>query len=159
MTYSVDETDSGTKGKLATALETMRKDYSSGIIVSSELTKVWNKIKDDAIALCPKDTGALSRTIKVVNANGMTGNWSRIKDVTVFDKTITAGDLSTINPKTKRPVDYGTWVHDGHAMANGGYYMGVPFLSMAIFMNSEELDAAIDRALKKIGKKFTDGKK
>lgn len=156
MTIVIDEDDAGTKRKVINALERTRKDIATGGDIARELDRVWNAIKDDAYKLCPKDTGALANSIRVVKipTGAMIGGWSKIKEISIFDRSIVAGDITKTNPKTKKPVDYATWVHDGHKMPDGRLFTGVPFLTEAIAMHDEELNKAIQRALRKIGKKY-----
>jgi len=147
-----------TKGMDTTerALTKLKNDIQEGKEIESELSRIWEKIKMDAIIECPKDTGSLSQTIKVVKTSieSMISGVSPIKSITLFDRTIVAGDFFKTNPKTKGPVDYAGFVHDGYVMRNGLIYNGRPFLTNALAKNDEELNAAINRALVKLGKKF-----
>jgi len=140
------------------ALKKFEKDIQEGKEIELELGRVWEKIKSDAYMNCPKDTWSLAETIKVVKTpiNTMTSGVSAVKSITIFDRTITAGDLLKINPKTKRPVDYAVLIHDGY-IRNGKVYNGRPFLTNALASNEEELDKAVNRALAKLGKKFEGG--
>lgn len=156
MPVIVEETDAGTKKKAKEALQKLKSDFEKGNIISKELNRVMMKIKSDAKTLCPKDTGTLAGTIRIsrIPMGTMIGAWSHVKAVTIFNMSIVAGDLTAINPKYNRPCDYAAWVHDGHKMRDGSFWAGVPFLTEAIAMNEGELDKAIKRALKKLGKKF-----
>lgn len=156
MPVVVEESDAGTKRKAKEALQRLRRDFESGTIISKELNQVMMKIRNDAKALCPRETGTLAGTIRIsrIPMGTMTGAWSHVKAVTIFNMSIVAGDLTAINPKYNRPCDYAAWVHDGHKMRDGSFWAGVPFLTEAIAMNEGELDKAIKRALKKLGKKF-----
>jgi hypothetical protein len=62
--------------------------------------------------------------------------------------------LTKTNPRTHKPVDYASWVHDGYIGKDGKVYSGTPFLTNALAENSEELNKAIDRALRKLGQKY-----
>jgi len=155
MSVIVSESDGGTKKEAKKALKKLKKAFDEGKELGRELNKIWDKIKVDAIGLCPKETGTLASTIRTTRLplGMMTGSWSRIKEVTIFNKSIIAGDITKINPKSKRPCDYATWVHDGHRMRDGKIYAGVPFLTMALAQNEAELNKVIDRVLRKLGKK------
>ena len=155
MSVIVEESDGGSKKDTKKALKKLKKAFDDGKEIAKELNKIWQKVKVDAITLCPKETGTLASTIRVTRLplGMMTGSWSRIKEVTIFNKSIIAGDITKINPKSKKPCDYATWVHDGHKMRDGRMYAGVPFLTMAIARHEAELEKAINRALQKLGKK------
>ena len=155
MSFHVVEETKG-MGTTEKSLEQLKRDIQEGKEIEQELARVWEKIRMDAYIDCPKDTGALSETIRVVKTplTSLTGNISPVKSITVFDRTIIAGDLMRLNRKTKGPVDYAGFVHDGYVMRNGLIYNGRPFLTNALAKNDEELNAAINRALVKLGKKF-----
>jgi len=159
MSIAIQEDDAGTKKDTLEALKKLKKDIADGDKIQKELARIWKKILRDAINMCPKDTGALARTIRItkVPTGSIMGGWSRIKEITLFDRSIIAGDVTQTNPKTKTPVDYATWVHDGHVRRDGLFHAGVPFLTHAIAMNEQELEKAIDRALKKIAQKYNKG--
>ena len=156
MPIVIEEDDAGTKKKAREALEQLRLDFQNGDIISKELSRVMIKIRDDAKIMCPKETGTLASTIRIakIPMGAMTGAWSHVKELTVFNMSIVAGDLMKINPKYNKPCDYATWVHDGHKMRDGSFWAGIPFLTEALAKNEGELDKAIERALKKLGKKF-----
>lgn len=151
--------DRGSNKATVDALNQFSKDIKVGIEIEQEINRVWDKIQTDAFIACPKDTWSLANTIKVVNSplTSMTGNISPIKSITIFNKTIVAGDLIKINPKTKRPVDYASLVHDGYVRADGKVVNGTPFLTESLAQNEGELNDAIERALAKLGKKFSRG--
>ena len=152
----ISESDGGTKKKLKKEIKKFKGGVKDGVAI--ELEKVMRKIRDDAVAICPKETGSLASTIRIASipTGMMTGAWSRIKEIMLFDKSIIAGDITKINPKSGRPVDYASWVHNGHVMRDGRFWSGVPFLTEAIAMNEKELNDAINRALKKLGKNYSD---
>lgn len=156
MAVVVEESDAGTKKKAKEALQRLRRDFQGGKLISKELMRVMTKIKNDAKVACPKETGTLAGTIRLVKIpmGAMTGGWSHVKAITIFNMSIVAGDLTAINPKYNKPCDYAAWVHDGHKMRDGSFWSGKPFLTEAIAMNSAELDKAVEKALKKLGKKF-----
>lgn len=156
MVVIVEESDGGSKRKLKKALKKMKKKLNEGKEVEQELNKVWQKIIRDAKSMCPKDTGALARTIRTskLPIGSAAGKFTKTKEYTIFDRSIIAGDLLKMNPKSKGPVDYAVWVHDGHRMRDGRMHSGTPFLAEALAMNEEALMKAIDKALKKIGKEY-----
>lgn len=156
MAYIVKD-DLGSNKKTQTALIQMEKDIQEGKDIDNELNRAWSKVLMDAVIGCPKDTGSLVSTIRIVKTplGAMTGNVSPVKSLTIFDRTIVAGDLMMINPKTHGPVDYASYVHDGY-MKNGLIYSGRPFLTNALAKNDVELMKAVDRALRKIGLKNSD---
>lgn len=155
---AITESDNGTKRAAMAALIRLKRDIDDGRDFRTELDIVWQKIKRDAEAMCPKgdDSGLLASTIRVtkVPMGRIVGNWSRIKDITLFDRSIIAGDI-TKTTKSGRPCDYAAWVHDGHKMKDGRMYAGIPFLTQALAQNEQELNKAIERALKKLGAKFS----
>lgn len=155
MTVVVQEDDAGTKMATRRSLEKTRKEFKDGKAIAKELNQVLRKIKNDAVIRCPKKSGTLSSTVRIsdiapTGALGVIG--VRINDI--FNKFVIAGDITKTNPQTNRPCDYANLVHDGHRLRDGSWWGGVPFLTEAIAANQLELDKAIDRALKKIGKKF-----
>jgi hypothetical protein len=148
------------KDEMKKSLEKMEKSIQNGKEIEEELAAVWEKIRLDAFSNCPMDTGSLASTIRVIKTSlgNMVGGNSSIKSITLFDRTIVAGDYMTINPKTNKPVDYASFVHDGYT--KGGYVNnGTPFLTNALAKYNAELDAAIERALVKLGKDFEEGGK
>jgi hypothetical protein len=143
------------KKELKKYLEQMRKDISTGKYLEDELDRIWNKIKMDAVAMCPKDTGSLASTIRVVDSEVADASLGTPdKSIEIFGKAIIAGDLMRTNPKTHSPIDYAQLVHDGYIRSNGVLYVGIPFLTYALALNDSALQAAIDRALQKLGKEF-----
>jgi len=149
----ITESDNNTKRKTMEALEKTRKNLPDE--VRKELDRIWRKIADDARLLCPKDTGTLAKTIRVVKApKGLMSRLAASKEITIINRSIIAGDLMKINPKSGRPCDYARLVHDGHRLRDGSFWNGVPFLTEALAKNEAELNRAIERALKKLGKKF-----
>src|SRR3972149_2368240 len=155
MTY-ITEDDKGTKKAMRNALDKTRRNFEDGSEIVMELNRVWDKILQDAIDICPKDTGSLARTIRIVKIPlGISlGGLSEMKEITIFDRSIIAGDEMVINPKTKSGVNYASYVHDGFIRQNGVVETGRPFLTEALALNEEELNRAIERALNKLGKKF-----
>jgi hypothetical protein len=111
--------------------------------VASELQAVMEKVKETAVDLCPKDTGALASSISLES-----GSISASRQGDFFEANIYAGSPDIINPKTgKATSDYAMLVHDGHMMKDGSMYEGVPFLVEAIMMYESEIEEAVNRAL------------
>jgi len=151
MSVALEETEKG-KAEIRDSLDKYRKELGRGTVIKRKLDEVIDRIVEDAILGCPKDTGTLASTIKAVEgASGIFG--AGIKGFTVYDKSIVAGDPSVTNPKTGRPCIYAPLVHDGHATKSGGWYAGSPFLSDAIMAHEDEVERAVDEALKTIGQK------
>jgi hypothetical protein len=113
--------------------------------LASELDAVMEKIRDAAIELCPKDTGALASSITIDNSGIVSAG-------DFYGNSISAGSEDVINPKTGKPTsEYASLVHDGHAMRDGTFWEGIPFLTEAFDMYFEELEACVDRAMKELG--------
>lgn len=107
--------------------------------IAAELDAVLERIRDAAIDLCPKETGALASSITIDNSGVVSAG-------DFYGNSISCGDPNIVNPKTGVPTSqYASLVHEGH-----GTYEGVPFLDEAMLMYFEELEACVDRALKEI---------
>jgi len=156
MVVVIHEDDAGTKKKMREAVVRIRNDFGDGTEIAKELEGVMQRVRNTAFMRCPKEYGALADTIRIVKIpmGTMTGSWSQVKAVTIFNLSIVAGDLSKTHPATGRPIDYASWVHDGHKMRDGNFWAGIPFLTEALAEHNDDINKAIDRALKKIGKKF-----
>lgn len=159
MVVAIKEDDAGTKKSLEDALKRLQRGIEEGKEIRDELDTVWKKIRDDAKSFCRAmayDTGTLWGTIRIssVPSGMMLGGFSKIKSIMIFDKAIIAGDITKINPKSKKPCDYAMWVHDGHRDKLGKMVPPKPFLTEALAKNETELNKAIDRALKKLGKNY-----
>lgn len=157
MAYIYKE-DKGSNQSTKTSLQKLEDDIKNAREIEMELARVWDKVRSDAFMMCPKDTWSLANTIRVVKTpmGTTTGDVSSVKSVQIFDRTIVAGDLTKINPKTKQPINYGVFVHDGY-IKDGVVHNGVPFLTNAIAQNEDELMQAVNRALAKLGKKYETG--
>ena len=146
------ESDNGTKRKVREKLKKLDKKIEKSLI--TELDAIWNKILGDAITECPKITGTLASTIRIVEGafGGMMG--SHIAGRMIFNKTITAGDEMITKPSGE-PCVYAQWVHDGFIhWKSGRWIVGHPFLDIAIERNMAELEEAIEKAMKNSGKWF-----
>jgi hypothetical protein len=133
------ELDEKTKHRDMAILATIRDELESEVI--QELELVCQKILAEAIALCPVDTGALRSSINMVSGTISAGDFAGFQ--------LFAGDESIINPKThKSTAEYALLVHDGHAMPDGSFWEGMPFLEQAYAEYADELEEAINRAIK-----------
>ena len=94
------------------------------INVAKALNTVAVKIRDDAKANCPVDTGALMKSIsrETVRREGH-----------VYRVAVTAGGR-VVNPKTGRLVDYAAIVHEGTSRMPGR-----PFMLQALLNSLEEI--------------------
>jgi hypothetical protein len=155
----IKETDDGTKQKVMSFLSDASVELPQK--VADILNDIWNRILMDAIDFSSKtmDTGALASSINVIQGGLVAGGGlgqerSSRKPVSnwIFDRTIVAGDETIINPLTgKSTAMYAEWVHDGHIMRDGIFWEGNPFLTDALAAHEDELNAAVDRAMKELG--------
>lgn len=148
MVVIVRETDSGSKKRAMQA--TYRTAHAGATTTQNEMLKWLSKVVMLAKSLCPVETGTLARTIRIVTQAPTGGFFEVVKNplenkigVTAL---ITAGGW-LVNPKTGFICDYAQAVHDGHLTRGGGYYAGVPFLTMAI----DASEAEYQEMVKKIG--------
>ena len=112
----------------------------------------WNRVKDTAYRLCPKDTGTLASTIRVVKRSEANVGFHAEKvaeALPVVNRVIVAGGMK-INPKTGRICDYATYVHDGHRTPSGGFVPPRPFLTDAIARHLPELQKILDEIFKEV---------
>jgi hypothetical protein len=106
-----------------------------------ELDAIMLKVKDAAIEFCPKETGALASSITLDDSGVVS-----VDDC--YGNSISAGDPSIKNPISGKGTDeYALFVHDGHAMPDGSFWEGAPFLTEAMLMYEEEIELAVDRAM------------
>lgn len=106
-----------------------RLEKSLNVAAVKNIKRVAGDIRDDAKAICPVDTGSLRRSIRV-------GSYARPARH-VFSIRVTAGGHIT-NPKTKRKVDYASYVEYGTSRQPGQ-----PFLRPAIIKHRKNLAKAI----------------
>lgn len=97
---------------------------------------------------CPKDTGTLATTIRIVTQAPTGGFFEVVKNP--LENTIGVTALITaggwlVNPRTGFICDYAAAVHDGHLTRGGGYYAGVPFLTMAIDASEAEYQQMVKK--------------
>lgn len=112
--------------------------------LSAELSKIMLAVQQLAIEMCPKDTGALASSITLDNSGAVQAG-------DFYGNTISAGSENIVNPVSGKPTaEYALFVHDGHAMPNGMFYEGVPFLTEAMLMFESELESAVDKAMKEL---------
>ncbi|MGA3110581.1 MAG: hypothetical protein ABSE15_00930 [Candidatus Bathyarchaeia archaeon] len=128
-------------------LENIRDNFPSA--VAEELDAVWALIRDKAIELCPKESGALASSIELESEGG-SGAVSASQGATIYENAIYAGNDSTFNFDGQPTSQYAQAVHDGHMMADGSFWEGVPFLEDALDAYESELDSAIDRAMSEL---------
>ena len=137
----------GTPCGVARNIENIRDDMGSTI--AEELDAVWQSVKDLAVDLCPKESGALASSIELESEGG-SGTVSASQDGEIYSNSIYAGNDSTFNFDGESTALYAVSVHDGHMMADGSFWEGTPFLEDALDAYESEIDAAIDRALAEI---------
>jgi len=138
--------------------EKLKRDLrkAQGIInrkYRDELIEWWERVKETAKKLCPVDTGTLRRSIRVVRL--AEANIGLYAEKAVFasplvNRMIVAGGSAYINPKTKRPCDYATYVHDGHRIPSGGFVPPRPFLTDAVNLHLPELERILDKIFEAI---------
>lgn len=143
MTVTIDENFHAQKHYVMGQLSEIRDNLEAELQI--ELQNVLERIKADAVSLCPKDTGALASSISIDDSGKV--------DVSDFyGNTISAGRDDIVNPKTgKSTASYACFVHDGHLLPNGEFWEGEPFLDEAMLLHIEELEKIVDRVLKNIG--------
>jgi len=116
--------------------------------VSNALDEIWQKIKDLAIELCPKESGGLASSVELESEGGsgkISGTATQGGEF--YHNSIFAGNDSTFNFSGQPTSQYAQSVHDGHLMANGEFWEGTPFLEDAVDAYESELDAAVNNAL------------
>ena len=120
--------------------------------LSAELAKIMLQVQQLAIEMCPKDTGALASSISLEG-----GALEKSAGPDFYEQNIFAGNESIVNPKTGvSTAEYALYVHDGHAMPDGSFWEGVPFLSDALAAFAGEIENAVQRALAEMTKGMSD---
>jgi hypothetical protein len=123
------------------ALEEIREGLEEEI--TNELDSIMQQVKDLAISLCPKDTGALASSISLESGAISSGDF--------YGSQIYAGSEDIINPISGKPTsEYAGLVHEGHALRDGSFYEGTPFLTDALSAFENELEECVSRALKEL---------
>lgn len=147
---SITISDSGTMEDVELSLQEIRDNIAHE--VAMELDIIWEEIRDLAIEMCPKETGALASSIEIENMGGSGAiGVSGISGGEFYNSSIYAGNFATSNARGEPTALYALFVHDGHSTPNGGFYEGVPFLVDAIAAYQDELDACVDRAMSENG--------
>ena len=112
--------------------------------ITDELDAIMEQVKQTAIFLCPKDTGALASSISLTGGAISFGS-------EFYQASISAGDESIVNPISGKPTsEYAELVESGHVMRDGMFWSGVPFLEDAMAAFENELSACVDRAMKEL---------
>ena len=108
MAYIIKDKAKENIEKTTESLKQLEKDIKETKAIEDELARIWEDIRLDAFTNCPMDTGSLASTIRIIKTSlgSMMSGISPMKSITLFDRTIVAGDYMTINPKTNKPVDY-----------------------------------------------------
>ncbi len=128
-------------------LENVRDNFPSA--VAEELDAVWQLIRDKAIELCPKESGALASSIELESegGSGAVSATSAYQGQTIYENAIYAGNDSTFNFEGQPTSQYADLVESGHMLPNGDFWEGTPFLEDAVDFYDSELEAAVGRAL------------
>src|SRR5208283_3849556 len=112
-------------------IRTLRDDFPDA--VAAELDNIWQLIRDKAIELCPKESGALASSIELESEGGSgTKGVSATQGGVIYENAIYAGNDSTFNFDGQPTSQYALAVHDGHMLPNGMMTMGNPFLEDAL---------------------------
>lgn len=118
--------------------------------IALELDSIWQKIKDLAIDLCPKESGALASSIELESegGSGVVGvQGSVMQGQVIYQNAIFAGNDETFNFDGQPTSQYALAQHDGFLMKNGEFFEGTPFLTDAVDFYNSELEEAVNRAL------------
>ncbi|MGD0644109.1 MAG: hypothetical protein ABSA75_04320 [Candidatus Bathyarchaeia archaeon] len=115
--------------------------------VCAELDEIWSKIRDLAVDLCPKESGALASSIEIESEGG-SGAIGRGggRQGEFYSNSIWAGNNETFNFDGQPTSQYAQLVHDGHRIGDD-WYEGVPFLEDAVDAYEDELNEAVANAL------------
>ena len=148
MCMSLSETKKG-MWETEQDLRTLRDDLPTQIAL--ELDEIWQKIKDEAISRCPKESGALASSIELESEGGSGVTGATGNGATIYQNAIYAGNDSTFNFSGEPTSQYAQSVHDGHMLPNGDFWEGTPFLEDALDAYESELDAAVDAAMQNLG--------
>ena len=147
MSYAEDVTDNGTILNTEENIMMIRDEMSSEIAM--ELDEIWMDIKDLAIELCPKESGALASSIELESegGSGTIGSGATTNGGVIYENAIYAGNDSTFNFSGQPTSQYAASVHDGHMMRDGTFWEGTPFLEDALDTYDSELEAAVAVAM------------
>ncbi len=117
--------------------------------VAEELDAVWQLIREKAVDLCPKESGALASSIELESEGG-SGTVSASQGATIYENAIFCGNDSTFNFEGQPTSQYAQAVHDGHMTASGEFWEGTPFLEDALDAYESELDLTVQRGLSEV---------
>ena len=95
--------------------------------VAAELDDIWQQIKDMAIDLCPKESGALASSIELQSEGGSGKLGISGQNGEFYHNAIYAGNDETFNFEGQPTSRYVLAVHDGHTLPNGDFWEGNPF--------------------------------
>jgi len=118
--------------------------------IASELDAIWQAVKDLAISLCGKESGALASSIELESegGSGKTGvSGSVSQGGVIYENAIFAGNDSTFNFSGQPTSQYALPYHDGHVLPNGDFWEGNPFLEDALDAYDSALEEAVSRAI------------
>ena len=147
MAYVEEITDDGTIEDTAENIEEIRDDMPEA--VAEELDEIWMNIKDLAIELCPKESGALASSVELENegGSGAVGSGASVEGGVIYENAIYAGNDETFNFEGQPTSQYAMAVHDGHMLPDGSFWEGNPFLEDALDTYEAELEMAVARAI------------
>jgi len=132
-------------------IRTLRDEFPDQ--VCEELDNIWAQIKDKAIELCPKESGALASSIELQSegGSGRTGVSATTQGGIIYENAIYAGNDQTFNFDGQPTSQYAQLVHDGHLMRDGStWFEGVSFLEDAVDAFEDELNSVVDKALSEL---------
>jgi len=119
-------------------IERVRDDMPS--LVAEELRGIMEQVKQLAIELCPKDSGALASSISLEQGTISASN-------EIFNAQIYAGSDDIVNFEGQPTSQYANAAHDGHMLANGDFWEGTPFLTDALDTFESEIMDVVNRAM------------
>ena len=121
-------------------------------LIAQELDNIWSKIRDMAIDLCPKSSGALASSIELESegGSGRTGVSATTQGGIIYENAIYAGNDQTFNFDGQPTSQYVLAVHDGHVLADNSFFEGTPFLEDAVDAFEDELNQVVDKALSEL---------
>jgi len=128
-------------------IRTLRDDFPDA--VCAELDEIWMQIRDKAIELCPKESGALASSIELESegGSGTVGSGATTQGGVIYENAIYAGNDETFNFEGQPTSQYALSCHDGHMLPNGDFWEGTPFLEDAVDAFEDELNSIVDKAL------------
>jgi len=113
--------------------------------------KFWQKVYYQAVQECPKETGALTASIRMkesqITQKGPNTIGIKAERDVMQDWYITAGGEGVVNPKHKREVDYAYAVHEGYKTVSGKWVGGNPFLRRAWDKSAQEFEKFVKEYL------------